>query len=157
MILILDIDDTLASTKERNHFVDKPNPSQEDWDKFFDPELMDQDEPIPEAQQALENILPFADDVYFITGRPEYTRDVTESWLHVHYGFNDFDKLFMRDDDDRRRSADFKESVLKEEILPKTEGKTLVMIDDGESILEMFDEYGIPIKAPEGWDAFITG
>jgi len=157
VILILDIDDTLADTKERSGFVDKPDPSQEDWDKFFDPELMDQDEPIKEAQLALENILPFAEDVYFITGRPEKTRDVTESWLHIHYGFNDFDKLFMRGDTDRRKAAEFKKSVLEDEILPKTEGKTLVMIDDGESILEMFDEYGIPIKAPEGWDAFITG
>ena len=159
MILILDIDDTLADPGDRARFVDKDNPTQEDWDKFFDLDEMAKDTPIVEAQVALENILPFVEDLYFLTGRPERTRSITEDWLYMHYGFDtqNFANLYMRTDDDRASSTEFKKKILERNIIPETKDNTLIMIDDSEKILKMFKEFGIPIKAPEGWSAFILG
>jgi hypothetical protein len=157
MILVLDIDGTIADIDHRLHFVDKNNPSQEDWDNFFDPILVSKDTPIEFSRYVFEIFLEYFDDIIFLTGRPEELRDVTVDWLTKHYDISpDEDHLLMRPDsasltDDQSAWANFKKVVFEDELIPRYGDADFIIIDDTNDILAMLAPYGITLKAPECW------
>jgi hypothetical protein len=147
-VLILDLDGTLANLDHRSHLVEQDEP---DWDAFFAPELIAEDKPIPEAQEALSSVDEF-DDLIFLTGRPEKARQVTEDWLDEYFGFQPDDYvLFMRADDDVRPSVEYKEEVIVDllEGLPETD---VILVDDEEDNLAMMTEYGEALNPEEAWE-----
>lgn len=161
MILIIDIDGTLSDLDHRLHFVDKANPTQEDWDKFFDPELVINDTPIKFSQKALEACVNYFDDIVFLTGRIEDLRELTETWLDEYYGIDpDEEHLFMRPPsyeltENTSEWANFKKTVFETAIKPLYPKADFVFIDDSNDTLEMFSSYGLTIKAPECWELFL--
>lgn len=147
MIFILDIDGTLASADHREHLAEEDN-----WDEFFDPELVEKDKPIKEAQKVFDKLIEEADEIYFLTGRPEHLRETTENWLEKYYGLSPSkDMLFMRPEGDERPSSDFKKEIIEKEF---NEEDKLIFFDDEESNLEMFDDYGLAVLAPACWEIF---
>jgi len=153
MILILDLDGTLADTSHRAGFIEKPNPTDEDWDRFFDPELVAQDVPIAESQDALGKVSKIFDKVIFLTGRPEYLRKTTAHWLDAHFGVSPTpEELFMRPSGSKISSSTIKKGLLETKVKPLYGDQDWVFIDDEVKNLEMFKNYGKALKAPECWD-----
>lgn len=147
MIFILDIDGTLAKLDHREHLAEEDN-----WDDFFDPELVEKDEPIKEAQEVFDKLVEEADEIYFVTGRPESLRETTEDWLEKYYGLKPSkDMLFMRPEGDERKSSELKREIIEREF--NKEDK-LIMIDDEEENLTMFDTFGLSVLAPDCWEVF---
>jgi len=152
MILILDIDGTLADTSHRAGFIEKLNPTDEDWDRFFDPELVAQDVPIAESQNALGKVSKIFDKVIFLTGRPEYLRKTTAHWLDVYFGIAPTpDELFMRPSESRISNSTIKEELLEDKVKPLYGDQDWIFIDDEVKNLEMFEYYGKALRAPECW------
>ena len=152
MILVLDIDGTLADTSKRDQYIEKDDLTQEDWDAFFDPSRVADDDPIEGVPEALKEVAAKFDHVIFLTGRPDHLRETTVEWLDRH--FNMFplkDELFMRRNDDQRTN-----SITKQELLEQLEkiygGEDLVFCDDEDANLELFKDHGRVLKAPECWE-----
>ena len=153
MILILDLDGTLADTSHRAGFIEKPNPTDEDWDRFFDPELVALDVPIAESQDALGKISRIFDKIIFLTGRPEYLRKTTAQWLDVYFGMSPTpEELFMRPSGSRISNSTIKKGLLESKIKPLYGDQDWIFIDDEVKNLELFKQYGKALKAPECWD-----
>lgn len=152
MILVLDIDGTLADLSHREFLV--ADKATADWDTFFSDELIYKDQVIKGALEGYEALYDLADKIYIVSGRPERSLDRTEEWL-IENGF-DLSKvlgsIILRPDDLKSTSREFKEAVLKSIILPENDPDDVyVFIDDEPKNLEMFSEYGLALKAPEIW------
>lgn len=150
MILILDIDGTLADISHREHFIaEEPK----DWDSFFDEDLVVVDEPLEVAQEGLLKIIDKASEIYFITGRPERLRSITTNWLAHNFGIAPTtDMLLMREEGDTRPSDQFKKEVLLDKFDDEDD---LVFIDDEEKNIKMFSNYGEAFLAPDFWEDLI--
>jgi hypothetical protein len=83
--------------------------------------------------------------IIIITGRPERYRDTTKSWLRK--AMIREERLLMRGNDDKRRSADVKEDLLmrfiREQINDKEEMNIVAAYDDRQDIIEMYINIGI--------------
>lgn len=158
MILILDIDSTLANIDHRLPLIDKAKPTSKDWDAFFVPELVILDKPIQKTQLIYKKIKNYFDKTLFLTGRPETLRDATVVWLDEYYNISpNKDELFMRsrgvsDTEDHQPRAKFKSRIFQEKILPQYPKQNFMFIDDDVVILKALADFGIVIKAPECWD-----
>lgn len=158
MLFVIDIDGTLADLSQRVHLIDHPEPSEADWDAFFEPRLVSQDKPIEEAQRALdhliENMAP-DDDMIFLSGRPERLRSTTTKWLKDHFDIQvTSDELFLKPDNSREQSHKFKKDVILDNLFDQED---LVIIDDESRNLESLSEYGITLKAPGAWKDILQG
>lgn len=156
MILLVDIDGTIADNSHREGFLQG---SKKDWDSFYNPELMAKDEPIAVAMEVVPRLIT-REGIHFLflTGRPERTREVTVAWLAKHIGCVatppssvDGPHLLMRPDGDHRRADVYKEEWVT---FLKKWNKPLVFIDDDERNTEMYRKHGIYLKAPECWSVF---
>jgi len=74
MILVLDIDGTLADLSHREFLV--ADKATADWDTFFSDELIYKD-----AREGYEALYGLADKIYIVSGRPKRSLDRTEEWL----------------------------------------------------------------------------
>jgi hypothetical protein len=153
MILVIDIDGTLADLTHREFLVaDKEHA---DWDTFFSDELIYKDSVITGAVEGYRILYDLADKVYIVSGRPERSLDRTEEWLVE----NDFDiakllgGIILRPDDLVVSSREFKQAVMDSIIIPENDlDEKYIFIDDEENNLEMFSAYGLALKAPEIWE-----
>lgn len=150
MKFILDIDGTLADASKREHFAEA-----DDWDNFFDPVYMAEDTPIEHTQEGMKEIINYADEIYFLTGRPERTRDVTVEWLDKYYNIRPPKEiLFMKTDDDHGPSSVFKKQIIEDNFKDE---KGLVFIDDESDNLDVFEAFGEALKAPDVWEEVADG
>lgn len=132
MIVIFDIDGVLADCSHRLPFIKN---GRKDWNAFFADENVMADGPIVPGL-ALWASMPKA-EVYFVTGRPERTRAVTERWLQKHGVWTDAAHLLMRKDKDYRPACQVKREVL-------VETAAQLAIDDDPANCRMYVESGIP-------------
>jgi hypothetical protein len=152
MILILDIDGTLADLTHREFLVaDKLHA---DWDAFFSDDLVYKDRVISGALEGYRAFYDLADKIYIVSGRPERSLSATEVWLVE----NDFDvakvfgNIILRPEDLVSSSREFKQAVMDSIIIPENgSDEFYVFIDDEPKNLEMFSNYGLALKAPEIW------
>jgi len=155
MILVLDIDGTLADASHRAPAVGNWRMTLTEWDKFFDHDLVTQDPPLPLTQDVLPRLVEQFDKVIFLTGRPQHLRETTAAWLQEHYGIRPSeDELFMRPNDSNMHSRTLKRSILKNQVLPIYGDAEMVFVDDEDKNLDMFKTYGETFKAPECWEEF---
>ena len=163
MILVVDIDGTLADNSHREGFVQG---SQKDWEAFYQPELVAWDKPIVEAQLGLPRLYTACTGLYIHTGRPERLRQVTENWLFKHFNMHfamtsnlkyahstspNYASLVMRDDRDHRPAVVYKEEL---HLYLKEWGReSRCIIDDDRRNEELYKKYGNFLKAPEIWRA----
>lgn len=152
MILVIDIDSTLADLTHREFLV--ADREHAHWDEFFSDEMIYKDAVIPGALEGYNLLYDMADKVYLLSSRPESSLLATEEWL-IENGFN-FPKvlggIILRPDEWRMPSHEFKKLVMESVILPENgENAKYIFIDDEERNLEMFSEYGLALRAPEIW------
>lgn len=184
-VYIVDIDSTIAENSHRaallkkqcivclhepmpqGHHLPCPNCgntvskiTQESWDMFLDPELVALDTPIPRAITVLNRMRQLGFEIHFITGRNEtHTGDVTKKWLKDHAGWQDGkEKLIMRQETEHGMPAS-KYKALAFERLKKEcgfdESNTYVFFEDDPHVFGVYENYGIVVRCPEGWQHFM--
>lgn len=138
MNYIFDIDGTLADCSHRLHFIQG---IEKDFDAFYD--ACDDDTPIYHSLELLKTLSEHG-NVYFLTARPERSRQKTLCWLLKHTGIDVInDCLYMQKDDERRQDY-----VVKLENLNK------MNVDKNETII--FEDRYQCVKAlrENGWVVF---
>jgi len=112
VIILCDIDGVLADCSHRKHHIEQ-NPK--DWEAFFDPDEVINDEVIPTGRDVLHCLTEQGRSwVTFVSGRSETTRKVTAKWIdkNVLLGYMDDDFLF-RTIDDHRPDYQFKGEIYR--------------------------------------------
>jgi hypothetical protein len=168
MILVIDLDGTIANNDHRNIYIETEG--KKDWDKYFDPELMKQDIPFLDARYGMHRISKLPNThLLFLTGRPQRTRGVTAWWIYNHFGWNTFPlsteeyfnsvprenyaPMIMRSDKDRRPANVYKEGWVKW-IAQRTGNRPIIFVDDDERCYEMYWLHGVVLRPPAIWSAF---
>lgn len=126
--IIFDIDGTLSDPSHRLHYLEN-----KDWDSFYN--ACDNDPPVKHLIYLVQE-LNKDHCIYIFTGRPERTREKTQKWL-LDNGVN-YDKLFMRKDDDHRPDYEIKAEMLEALSLP-----IWFAVDDRDQVVNMYRDKGI--------------
>ncbi|MFD3694963.1 hypothetical protein ACFWUZ_02165 [Streptomyces sp. NPDC058646] len=124
-LAVFDIDNTLADTAHRQHFLER---RPRDWNGFFGAAPADP----PLARGVALAVESAADcEVVYLTGRPERCRADTQDWLGRH-GLPE-GRLWMRGDRDRRPAR-----ATKLEVLGRiARGREVrVLVDDDELVCQ---------------------
>lgn len=103
MLAIFDIDGVVADVRHRLHHLERRSA----WHAFF--AAADRD-PLLDPGARLVADLGRQHDIVWLTGRPEWLRDVTVAWLARHHLPSG--EVHLRPDGDRRPAAPYKLGVL---------------------------------------------
>jgi hypothetical protein len=140
-IVLCDIDGTIADISHRLHFV-RGHEHPKDWDRFF--AHMFSDTVRHDTYLALQMLQRDGYDIFFVSGRPDTYRDITEEWLAYHCANIDWQAVFMRRGGDRRP-----DDIVKEEILntyfKSHLSRILCVYDDRPSVIRMWERYGLHV------------
>lgn len=133
MIVVFDIDGTVADVAHRLHWIET---QPKNWEAFhggipYDPEI----EPL--ANLARE--LALAHTVVFATGRDEKHRSNTVAWLNAH-GMT-YKKLYMRPNGDRRIDSEVKHDLIKQ--IWTEYGRPDLIFEDRQRNVDMFRSLGL--------------
>jgi hypothetical protein len=144
MIIISDIDFTIADSSHRTHYIDRDNP---DWISFYSPSEVIRDKVIEPVKYILDTIHyhqeSFSDDVdvepirvVFSTSRQKLASSITHVWLQQ----NDIEyyDIYFRDDGDERPCAEVKLDNLKKIKKDFSKEKILFVLEDNESCVRMY-------------------
>lgn len=108
-VVLFDIDGTIADCTHRLHHIRGAGPK--DWISFFAPDEIAKDAPIQHMVDLVATIngtWPLG----FVTGRPKRVKWPTIHWIEHHMRWIGSYSLLMREDQDRRPSADVKRDHL---------------------------------------------
>ena len=118
---MFDIDGVVADVRHRLHHLRRHR-----WHRFFDDAHLD---PLLSQGAALVADLAEQHEIVWLTGRPDWLRDVTADWLR-HYDLPG-EELHMRPDGDYRPARAYKLSVLRS---LQSRGIAAVVDDDSEVV-----------------------
>ncbi|HEV7203011.1 MAG TPA: hypothetical protein VGN18_00305 [Jatrophihabitans sp.] len=127
MLAVFDVDGVVADVRHRLHHLER----RRSWSAFFADAVAD--ELLVEGARLVAD-LAREHEIVWLTGRPEWLRDVTLDWFAEH-GLPG-DELFMRPHGDYRPAPRYKLSVLRE-LAPR--GIAAVIDDDDEVIRTALD------------------
>lgn len=151
MIVFCDLDGTVADNSHRKGFIEG---GKKDWNAFYNTDLIARDYPISASIRVLSRMMAQPGLlIYFLTGRPEKTRQVTMEWLRAYLSnenVHTFPALLMRPDGDYRKAHIYKEEHIQKvrAVFPT---KPMVFIDDDVRNIEMYKCHGIMLLAPDCW------
>lgn len=143
MLVVFDIDGTIADISHRLHFIVPPEGHQgrfmKDWIAFD--AASRNDEPIPPTIEILQSLAGSGEHtIVLLTGRNERNRENTIDWLELHK--IPYDTLYMREKADRRHDTEVKKDVLK--ILKKRYHRVPDMVfEDRPRVVKMWRDQGI--------------
>jgi len=134
MIVVFDIDGTLAKIDHRLHHVKK---KPKDWTSF-DAEISQDEvnEPVAEVMRSMSS----RNLILLASGRNERSRSKTEEWLSLH-NLDNYQKLYMRPKLDYRCDSIVKKDILGQIIVDY--GKPDMVFDDRPRVVNMWRENGI--------------
>lgn len=149
MIIVLDIDITIANNDHRAHHVDG---EKKDWAAFLAPHLVAKDVLVEGAKRAIEHFQALNYKIIFLTGRNESLRDTTAEWLLKHLGIevND-DSLLMRGAGNMMTAATYKRQSAQM-LKSRYPAETFLFVDDDKFSWAAYAEIGLVLKAPECWE-----
>ncbi|MEW2130991.1 hypothetical protein [Streptomyces sp. NPDC005435] len=133
-VAVFDLDNTLASTAHRRHFLEQ---RPRDWDGFF--AAAPADPPLAEGI-ALVRRSARACEIVYLTGRPERCRADTADWLAAH-GLPE-GTVHMRGDGDRRPARVTKLEILRRLARNRT---VRVLVDDDELVCDEAERAGFTV------------
>ncbi|GAA3111294.1 phosphatase domain-containing protein [Streptomyces echinatus] len=133
-IAVFDLDNTLADTAHRQHFLEgRPR----NWAAFF--AAAPQDPPLPEGVAlAVESARRC--EVVYLTGRPERCRRDTLDWLAAH-GLPE-GRVYMRSNADRRPARFTKLEILRRLAQNR---EVRVLVDDDELVCDDAERAGFTV------------
>lgn len=121
MLAVFDIDGVVADVRHRLHHLTRGR-----WHAFF--AAADRDGLLEEGARLVAD-LAARHEIVWLTGRPEWLREVTETWLGAH-GLP-VDEVHLRPDHDYRPAPLYKLDVLRR-LAPR--GVAAVVDDDDEVV-----------------------
>jgi len=124
-VVVFDIDGVVADVRHRVHFVER---WPQDWGRFFADAAAD---PLSPVGADWAHRAAAEHDLVWLTGRPEWLRTVTASWLERH-GLP-AGPLLMRGDGDYRPARDYKIAELRK---VAAEHDIAVFVDDDPAVVE---------------------
>ncbi|MFF5970589.1 hypothetical protein ACFY7C_03580 [Streptomyces sp. NPDC012769] len=133
-VAVFDLDNTLASTAHRQHFLER---RPRDWDRFF--AAAPEDPPLPEGVGMCRETAEECDIVY-LTGRPERCRRDTLDWLAAH-GLPE-GPVHMRRDRDFRPARQTKLELLRRLARDR---EVRVLVDDDELVCDAAEAAGFTV------------
>lgn len=137
-IAVFDIDGVVADVRHRVHHVED---GRKNWSRFF--QLADQDKPSATGIEMAQ--LAAADHrLVWLTGRPEWLRDVTATWLK-RQGLS-VDTLLMRPNYDYRPAREYKVAELRR---LAAEDEIVVFVDDDPLVVRAAAEAGFTASLAE--------
>jgi hypothetical protein len=125
------------------------------WDKFLDPVAMAEDKHYDKAVEFIQQLRRRGYELHFITGRNESGREVTETWLSEHVGWNaaGTEKLIMRRASMSGVPASrCKEALFLDSFRDRISETCFFFFEDDQHVFNMYSKYGIVIKCPEAWE-----
>ena len=105
-VAIVDIDGVVADVRHRVGHLQRYPP---DWGGFF--AAADRDHPLPVGVERVHALVESGHEVIWLTGRPEWLRDLTEDWL-TEQGLP-VGMLLMRPNYDRRPARVLKSAMVR--------------------------------------------
>lgn len=142
--VIVDVDGTLADVRPYRHYVLRPA-SQKDFDSFHREAL--NAKPHNQAITYCTEANRFGFDILVLTGRMEMWREGTQEWIDKHVPVPTAG-LWMRADGDRRPDYVVKRKMYEE---LSQQWEILHAIDDNPSIIQLWNNLGIPVEVVPGW------
>jgi hypothetical protein len=140
VIIIVDIDGTLANIGHRRHFMEQ---EKKDWDSFY--KEMHKDKPNYWCTQLIVKMTPYY-EIILLSGRPDNYRNITEQWLkewNIPYK-----ELIMRKSGDFRKDAIIKEELFDQHLNNK---EILFVVDDRQQVVDMWRKKGLTcLQCDEG-------
>lgn len=137
--VVWDLDGTLADDRARAHHVEVEAGRKRDWKSYFD--AIDEDPPIAASMEVLHALRSSGNRVIFLTGRPEYTRPKTESWLQAN-GLTDYDRLLMRPEGEFRPAGEVKVEIIER---LREEYELVCAFEDRIDVAEHLRRAGLPV------------
>jgi phosphoglycolate phosphatase-like HAD superfamily hydrolase len=131
-IAVFDIDGVVADVRHRLHHIEG---GRRRWDAFF--RAAGEDLLLPEGA-ALVADLGRRHDIVWLTGRPEWLRSVTTTWLSAH-GLPS-DELHLRPNGDYRPAPRYKVDVLRR----LSDRGIAAVVDDDELVVDSAAAAGFP-------------
>jgi FMN phosphatase YigB (HAD superfamily) len=131
VLAVFDIDGVVADVRHRLHHLER----RRSWEHFF--EAADEDT-LLEPGARLVRDLGRQHDIVWLTGRPEWLREVTTTWLSAH-GLP-IDELHMRPFGDYRPAPLYKVSVLRA-LRPRG---IAALVDDDDEVVQAALRAGFP-------------
>lgn len=154
MIIVLDIDGTIANNDHRAHHVDRADDDKrpKDWNEFLKPHLVAKDVLIEGVQRAMEHFQLLNYKIMFLTGRNDALREVTTRWIFEHLGIEvNEDRLVMRGVGNMMTAADYKRESAQN-LKSRFPQETFLFIDDDKYSWAGYATVGLVLRAPECWD-----
>lgn len=137
-MIIVDIDGTLANSKQRHELATNSDGSI-NWDVLYDYDNVIADEPIKYIIDTIQTHKYLKYKIVLFTSRPERIREATEYWLNKYK--IPFDALYMRSVEDHY----IKDTELKLKMYNQfVDEDVLFAIDDKQEMVDMWKEIGIP-------------
>ena len=133
-VAVIDIDGVVADVRHRLHHL-RRTPAR--WDRFFAQASAD---PLLEVGADAARDLASTHKVVWLSGRPEWLRTVTQTWLDRHA--LPAGEVLLRPDGDYRPAARFKLTVVRR--LAKSHG-IAAMLDDDPVVVRTIRAAGFPI------------
>lgn len=132
--IIVDLDGTLCDVDHRVEFVKK---FPIDWKGFN--ERLSADKLNHWCFELIEAMRARHYEIFFVTGRGEDYRKLTEEWLNRH-GIH-YSGLYMRPSNDMREDTEIKEELFKKYL--KDKYQILFVVDDRLSVVRRWRELGL--------------
>lgn len=130
-LAVFDIDGVVADVRHRLHHLRAPK----SWDAFF--AAAERDELLPEGARLVAD-LAATHDIVWLTGRPEWLREVTVSWLAQHALPGT--EAHLRPNRDRRPARRYKLDVLRR-LAPRG---VAAFVDDDPEVVDAALAAGLP-------------
>jgi phosphoglycolate phosphatase-like HAD superfamily hydrolase len=131
VLAVFDIDGVVADVRHRLHHLERRRA----WDRFF--EDADDDALLPQGARLVADLAE-QHEIVWLTGRPEWLRDVTADWLERH----DLpgEELHLRPWGDYRPARQYKLDVLRT-LAPRG---VAAFVDDDEEVIDAAVRAGFP-------------
>ncbi|MGH8861372.1 MAG: hypothetical protein ACRDVG_09100 [Jatrophihabitantaceae bacterium] len=135
MLAVFDIDGVVADVRHRLHHLRRDPPRRPAWHRFFDDAHTDP--LLPEGAELVAD-LAARHEIVWLTGRPEWLRDVTGDWLEQHRLPGT--ELHMRSHGDYRPARIYKLGVLD-----RLAGRGIAaLVDDDAEVVDAAMRAGYP-------------
>lgn len=136
-VVVFDIDGTIADHTHRLPWILDPEVygAKKQWTKFH--ELCGADSRIAVTVRLLNLMRETGHEIWLFTARPNWTRQLTELWLHSQ-GIQ-YEVLEMRDDDDYRHDVEVKRDFATKHEMSRVE----FVVEDRTRCVEMWRSLGV--------------
>lgn len=151
MLVICDVDETVADNRHRQHLLGSD--VRKNWAAFLHPDAVAADTLIPGAREGLAHLVNGGGRVLFLTGRNERLRGVTSHWIREHLGhIVTVSNLTMRPDGEYSKATEFKGRIIREIRFQANSNIPFLYIDDDPYMWPVAESLGgIVLKAPDCW------